>query len=112
MGKYFGKVGYVIPTKTAPGVYESVEPIERFYYGDYLEDYQRWSDDQKVNDDLRIRTKISIIADPFATANFSKIKYCEHMGICWKVTEIQPAYPRLVLTLGGEYNGEQAKSAC
>ena len=108
MGKFYGKVGYVIPTETAPGVYASVDPVECYYFGDVIDDYSRWTDDQKVNDDLKIRTKIEIIADQFALDHFSKIKYCEHMGILWKVTEIQPRYPRLVLTLGGEYNGEQA----
>ena len=111
MGKYYGKVGYVIPKKSAPGVYQDCDPEERYYYGDILEDYSRWIEGQQLNDNLKIRTKISIIADPFAIDHFSKIKYCEHMGIRWKVTEIQPAYPRLVLTLGGEYNGEQAFSA-
>lgn len=108
MGKYYGKVGYVLPVKTAPGVYQDTRPVERFYYGDVIEEYSRWVEGQKVNDDLKIRAKISIITDPFAIEHFSKIKYCEHMGIRWKVTEIQPVYPRLVLTLGGEYNGEQA----
>jgi len=109
MGKYYGKVGYVIPTKVVDGVYANVEPIVRPYYGDTIEETVRFAEDSKqLNDQLRIRVKISILADKFAYDHFSKIKFCEYMGVLWKVTDVAPGRPRIVLTLGGEYNGEQA----
>ena len=66
----------------------------------------RWVNADGLNDDLKITTRISIMADAFANEHFSKIKYCEWMGTKWKVVEITPQRPRLLLTLGGEYNGE------
>lgn len=105
MGKYYGKVGYVIPLQTAPGVYQDSEPIEKPYVCETKEEHQRWVGGNQVNDNLKVRTTVEIIADPFAITHFSKIKYCEYMGILWTVTDVLPRYPRLVLTLGGEYNG-------
>ena len=107
MGKYYGKIGYVIPKQTARGVYQDVDPVERFYYGDVLKASTSWDGTSHLNDDLKINVKISILTDEFADRYFSTIKYCEFMGVLWKVIAIEPARPRLVLTLGGEYNGKQ-----
>ena len=60
----------------------------------------------EVNDDLNINMTLSIVADPFAYQNFHQIKYAEYMGSKWKVSSIEVQYPRLILTLGGVYNGE------
>lgn len=30
------------------------------------------------------------------------------MGAKWKVTSVEVQYPRLILSIGGVYNGEQA----
>lgn len=107
MAKFYGKVGYAETTKTAPGVW--VDQItEHTYFGDVLSGSTRWVNADGLNDDLKITTRISIMADAFANEHFSKIKYCEWMGTKWKVVEINPQRPRLILTLGGEYNGEQA----
>lgn len=107
MGKYHGKIGYSIPVETAPGVIRTdVNIVERTVYGDVLKGGTRWIEGQQVNDDLKPNARISIVADPFAIQNFSRIKYCEWMGVKWKVTEIEALRPRLILTLGGEYNGE------
>ena len=107
MAKFYGKVGYAETVNTSPGVW--VDQItERTYFGDVLSGSTRWVNADGLNDDLKITTRISIMADAFANEHFSKIKYCEWMGTKWKVTEITPQRPRLLLTLGGEYNGEQA----
>ena len=39
------------------------------------------------------------------------IKYVEFMDSLWKVTSVDMQYPRLVLSIGGVYNGPQAESA-
>lgn len=106
MAKFYGKVGYAETTQTVPGVWtDSI--TERMYFGDVLSGSTRWVNADGLNDDLKITTRISIMADAFANEHFSKIKYCEWMGTKWKVVEITPQRPRLLLTLGGEYNGEQ-----
>lgn len=106
MARYCGKVGYVDSVETTPGVW-SDEITERTYTGDAIRITSRWSaKSDSTNDDLSINTQLSVIADAFAYQNFNHIKYAEFMGVKWKVTNIEVQRPRLILTLGGEYNGK------
>lgn len=105
MSKYFGKIGYGVTEETRPGVNE-LQITEREYYGDIVRNSRRLEDGGKVNDDLKINMTLSIVADPFAYQNFHQLKYAEYMGANWKATSVEPQYPRLIITLGGVYNGE------
>lgn len=105
MAKWYGKVGYIIQEEVEPGVWIPT-PTERSYYGDLLSGMSKWSSANKVNDDLNVANKVSIMADPFANQHFSHIKYVEFMGALWNVTTIEPQPPRLILTVGGVYNGQ------
>lgn len=103
--KYYGKIGYSISTETAPDVWKDV--IEEYFYsGDVVRNYLRNQEKQSSTvDDIAISNQISIVADPFAYAHFSSIKYAEWLGQKWKVTGVEIAYPRLLLTIGGVWNG-------
>lgn len=103
--KYFGKIGYGVTEETRPGVHEP-RIVEKEYYGDIVRNSRRLEGGSKVNDDLNISISLSIVADPFAYQNFHQIKYAEYMGAKWKATSVEPQYPRLIITLGGVYNGE------
>lgn len=105
MAKYFGKIGYSVTQETIPGVWEE-SVTERSYYGDLIKNTRRYQSADKVNDDLGISNEISILADPYAYENFHAMKYVEFMGAKWKVTNVEVQYPRLILTVGGVYNGE------
>lgn len=105
MAKYFGKIGYSVTQETVPGVWEE-SVTERSYYGDLIKNTRRYQSADKVNDDLSISNEISILADPYAYENFHSMKYVEFMGAKWKVTNVEVQYPRLILTVGGVYNGE------
>lgn len=107
MARYYGAVGYATSRLTAPGVYEDTIE-ERFYRGDILKNTSRWQRNDYLNDDLNISNRISILADPYAYENFSKIKYVVWMCQKWKVSEIEVQRPRLILTIGGVYNGPEA----
>lgn len=105
MSKYFGKIGFGVTEEIRPGV--SLPKItEGEYYGEIVRNSRRLENGGKVNDDLNINMILSIVADPFAYQNFHSIKYAEYMGAKWKATSVEPRYPRLILTLGGVYNGE------
>lgn len=105
MSKYFGKIGFGVTEEIRPGV--SLPKItEGEYYGEIVRNSRRLENGGKVNDDLNINMTLSIVADPFAYQNFHSIKYAEYMGAKWKATSVEPQYPRLILTLGGVYNGE------
>lgn len=110
MAKWFGKVGYADSQETQPGVWQD-NITEREYYGDTVRNIRKLENQQKINDDIAVAVDISIVADPFAYNNFHKIKYVEYMGSLWKVSSVDPQYPRLVLSLGGLYNGEESTGA-
>ena len=105
--RYYGKVGFVKTVEKALGVWEP-EVTEKTYYGDVLENHRRWSSSDKVTDDLFIDNKISIIADDFAYSNLGCMQYIEFSGALWKISKAELARPRIIITLGGVYNGESA----
>ena len=108
MAKWYGKVGYITTVETEPGYWEPI-PVERPYFGDLMKNISKWSTSAKINDDLNVANQISIVADPFAYQNFSSIKYIEFMGAFWDVTSVEVQHPRLILTIGGVYNGDTVR---
>lgn len=103
--KFYGKVGYSIPAETAPDVFRE-QITERTYYGDVIRNYFRNQDNQNSTiDNVSISNQISIVADPYALSHFGNIKYVEWMNQKWKATGIEVAYPRLLITIGGVWNG-------
>lgn len=104
MAKFYGKIGFAEQVETKPGVWKP-QIIDRNYYGDLIRNTRRLEGSDQVNDNINIANEISIIADPYAKENFHKMKYVEFMGAKWKVSSVEVQYPRLILTLGGVYNG-------
>ena len=104
MAKFYGIIGYEMTTEVEPGIWEE-SVVENAYYGDVIKDTRRLQERSKVNDDITISNRISIIADPFANHHYHSMRYVELMGVKWKITEVEVAYPRLILTIGGIYNG-------
>lgn len=107
MAKWHGIIGYAETKETRPGIYEEVI-TEHSYTGNVLDNTRRLQSSGQVNDDVEITIRISILADPIARMNFHTIRYVSYMGTKWKVSSIQPKFPRLILTVGGAYNGPQA----
>lgn len=105
MAKFYGNVGYIKTVEVEPGIYDE-QPVERPYYGDVTRNTSRYQSSGGVNDDININNIISIIADPFANENFQHMRYVEFMGTKWKITNVEVQYPRLILTIGGVYNGK------
>lgn len=107
MAKFYGVIGYAETIEDIPGVWKD-KIIERSYYGELVRNTRRLQSADKLNDDVNIANEISIVADPFANQNFHLMRYVEFMGTKWKITNVEIQYPRLILTVGGVYNGEQA----
>lgn len=106
MAKFYGVIGYAVTEESKPGVW--VERIvERPYYGELIRNTRRLQSDGQINDSVNIANEVSIVADPFAYENFYSMRYIEFMGAKWKVTNVEVQRPRLMLTVGGVYNGEQ-----
>ena len=108
MAKYYGMIGFATTEETEPGLWEE-KITEREYCGDLVRNTRRLeTSGSSVNDNVNISNEISIIADPYAQLNFHAMRYATFMGTKWKVTSVDVQYPRLILTMGDEYNGEQA----
>jgi len=107
MAKFYGVIGYAVTKETAPGVWTE-EITEQSYYGDLTRNMRRLQDSGDLNDDINVANEISIVVDPYANANFHSMRYVAFMGAKWKISKVEVQYPRLILTLGGVYNGKQA----
>jgi hypothetical protein len=75
------------------------------YFGDVIRNSLKSQSGESVNNDLSVSNSISIVADMYAREHFSAIRYVEWAGTKWSVTEIEVQHPRLILRLGGVYNG-------
>lgn len=104
MAKFHGEVGYVSPTETAAGVWEEVI-TPRMTYGDVIRNARRMETSENLNDNLALSNSFSLMLDAYSEQNFSAIRYVEWMGTRWKVTNVEVQRPRLILTIGGVYNG-------
>ena len=105
MAKWYGKVGYSETVETSPGVH-TPQTTEHEYFGDVIRNTTKWTvNPDSTNDDLTVNSQISIVADPFAIEKFYSMKWIEFMGTKWKITGVEPQFPRLILTLGGVFNG-------
>lgn len=109
MAKWFGKIGYAITSETESGIWEQTI-VEKEYYGDLTTDRRKRQNSGEVNDNINLANVISIIADPFAIQNCSYMAYVEVMGTRWKISDIEVQYPRLILTVGGVYNGDSPRA--
>ena len=108
--KFCGIVGYteaVEETGEREGIWSPDKVHERRYYGDVLRNYRRWdSSNETIHDDLVMNNQISIMADDFAYKHAYAMKYVKWLGACWKVTNVEIQRPRMILTIGGVYNGK------
>lgn len=111
MEKFCGKIGFGIVETDDYGVTKTCV-VERKYRGQLLKPTTRSIDPGNgINDNIIISNEISVLCDAYARENFSSIQYIEFMGARWKVSKVQVMTPRLILTTGGVYNGEQATTA-
>lgn len=110
MTRFYGKIGFVSTEETSPGVWTEKVEVRR-YRGDVNREGRRWDSGQKVNDEFVITNYISIVADKFAYDNFSAMRWVEWMGKKWKVNSVEIAAPRMTLTIGGLYNGDDEQPA-
>lgn len=112
--KFCGVIGYcetVEGTGNAEGNWEDVV-TEHISYGDVLSNNRKYEpNSSSVNDDLNFSNRISIVADTYVWDHINTIKYLYWMGKRWKVTSVEIQRPRLILSIGGEYNGPTPSSS-
>lgn len=106
MARFFGAVGYGIPTEDPPdsGVWVD-QIVEADYQGDVIRNSRQLLTGEKVNDDISVSNSISIVADEYAIEHINRMKYVRWAGALWTVTTVEVRAPRLILSLGSVYNG-------
>jgi hypothetical protein len=106
--RFYGAVGYANSVEASPGVW--VEKItEVTYFGEVIRDSRRLEAPPQVpptlNGNISLENSFSIMADAEAYNNFIKMRYVCWEGQNWTITNVEVRRPRLVLTIGGPWNG-------
>jgi hypothetical protein len=102
--KFYGVIGFGASTEKAAGVWTD-DITEVSYFGDVIRNTRKLTDGSLMNDDLSVSNSISIVADAFANENFFAMRYIRWAGTLWEISDVEVRSPRLILTLGGVYNG-------
>ena len=105
MAKFYGAIGFATSTQTSPGVWEDII-VEHNYKGDVIKITRNEVDRESLNPNLTISNRISIVADAFAGENIFAMRYVFWMGSKWSITSVEVQRPRLILSIGGVYNGK------
>jgi hypothetical protein len=107
MAKFYGAVGYGETVETPPdsGVWKDVI-TEVSYFGDVIRNTRQSREGEYLNNDISVQNSISIVADQYANEHFFAIRYIRWAGTLWTVTDVEVQSPRLILRLGGVYNGQ------
>lgn len=104
MAKFAGMIGFAELVETSPGVFTEVI-TERPYKGDVVRMSRRLEGADKINSDINVSNSFSIVSDPFADTHFFAMRYVTWMGARWKISNVILERPRLILNIGGLYNG-------
>ena len=107
MAKFRGVIGFIEDQETSQDVYEQVA-IERSYRGDFIKISKRWSNTEYLNDDLTINNEISIVADSYLLKHIYAMRYVKFEGTAWKIESLTIQRPRIIISIGGVYNGPTA----
>ena len=103
MAKFAGLVGYVTQEETTPGVWSPVEQT-RMMKGDFYMESSRHQNGDKVNNDIALNHRVSLVGDAYAFANYYAIRWVEIERVKWEVTSIEVKRPRLTVNIGGLYH--------
>jgi hypothetical protein len=108
--KFDGTIGFSTQTEVSPGVWDN-SITRKTYRGDILnparanqfDGYKEGS--SSIHDAIKVQNRISVVADDYANDNLFSIRFVEWRGVPWEVTKVKVEPPRLILSLGGVYNG-------
>lgn len=104
MTKFSGLVGYVTQKETVPGVW-STDETPKSMKGDVIRLSSSSQNGDKINSDVTLGHRVSLIGDAYAFDNYHILKWIELNGRKWKVTSVELQRPRVIVTLGGLWNG-------
>ena len=106
MSKYHGEIGFVNNVETSPGIWETDNMTVREYYGDVIKAIRRLEiSSEQINSNPTTNVEISIIGDTYAFEHMYDMRYAVYKGIKWTISSADVREHRIVLSLGGIYNG-------
>ena len=104
MSKSQIKIGFATTVETSPGIWDE-QIQEKIYYADVTRRYVKQNYDTTINANVDISNTLSIVANPEILTNLQSIRYVSWMGQRWSIGSIEVNYPRLILGIGGIWNG-------
>ena len=105
MAKYYGMIGFAETVEIEPGDYEE-QITERECYGDEIIVTRKLQNTEgSTNQSPMISNKLSVVADPYAVGHIFAMRYATYQGAKWTISDVEVQHPRLILSLGGLYNG-------
>lgn len=106
MGKMYTQIGYAEQVEVERGVIKE-ETVERPYTVEVIRLSRRTESSGYVNDNVNVNNEFSVLADPYALNHFHSMRYIKLWGQPWIINNVTVEYPRLKLTVGGVYNGDE-----
>ena len=107
MPKCSGVIGYALDEEIRPGVW--TEGItDKKYFGEIVRDNRRSVENGEINGSINISNNISIVSNKFMLDNLAFMRYLTLSSTStskWKITSVDIKRPRIIITLGGLYNG-------
>lgn len=73
--------------------------------GDVVRDTRQLLPGENLNYDITVGNAIEIVADAYANEHIFAMRYVEWSGSFWIVRDVEVRAPRLLLRMGGVYNG-------
>jgi len=106
LSRFFGPIGFVTMAEQpeGSGIWEEI-PVEKNYRGEISKNSRRWDNGEQLNKNLNINNTISIVADPYISNHLMELRYIKWLGGYWEISSVDVQTPRLVLSIGGVYNG-------
>lgn len=109
--KFSGVIGFSEgPVEVHPGYPEEVI-VERKYYGDVIRATVHARNTDKSISDQEITNEFSIVIDGYALENFFSMRYLYWGGVCWEIKQVEFQRPRLIVRVGGVWNGETLEAS-
>ena len=102
--KWYGDIAFNMEVEVERGVFEP-KVVPKKFVGDVIKPAWNEQQGEKINEDLRVSNRLSVVADPFIQNNFHKIAYVTYGGAKWTVSGVEQDLnrPRLTLSLGSLY---------
>ena len=104
--KWSGTIGFNEVVETEPGIFDP-KVVPHKYFGDIIQPSWREQQGDKINKDLQVTNKISVVADQNLLQGFHKIAYVTFGGAKWTVSNVNVEERRIVLSLGPLYLEEE-----